>query len=280
VIPCRNEERNISHVLRALPASVNEVIIVDGDSTDRTVEVVLQVRPDAVIVGQHSPGKGAATIAGLSKATGDIVVMLDGDDSMDPGEISSMVDLLVNGADVVHGSRGMIGGGSSDFTFIRRMGNHALRMMVNRLFRVKWTDVTYGFVALWADVIEELKLPDLINNPASALRDAETGKSTRPVAYGHGFEVEVLLLSRAARAGLVVDETPSFERKRRHGTSNLHAAKDGFRVFLAIMKERFFDHDIWIDLGSVARLQRRQVSSPSTTGDRARLASMTATEVQ
>jgi glycosyltransferase involved in cell wall biosynthesis len=262
VIPCRNEEHNISHVLDSLPTSVGEVIIVDGDSTDRTVEVVLAHRPDALIVGQHSPGKGAATIAGLSKATGDIVVLLDGDDSMNSAEIDTMVSLLARGADVVHGSREIGGGGSSDFTFIRRTGNNALRRLINGLYRVSWTDTTYGYVALWADVIDDLKLGDLIDSPASALHDVDTGKSLRPVAYGHGFEVEVLLLCRAARAGLVVEESPSFERKRRTGTSNLHAAKDGFRVLVSILKERFLVRHIVIATDSHARQQRRPIVAP------------------
>jgi glycosyltransferase involved in cell wall biosynthesis len=238
VIPCRNEEKNLPHVFDAIPTAVTEVIIVDGDSTDRTADVAREHWPDVKIIGQHSPGKGAATIAGVLAATGEITILMDGDDSMDPHEIDNMIAALVNGADFVHGSREIGGGGSSDFTFLRRAGNQFLRFLVNGLYRVHWTDPTYGYVAFWSDVIPYLGIQEFVDGPRKHLRDEHTGEHLRPVGYGHGFEIEVLLLCRAAQLGFAIAELPSFEHKRRHGTSNLHAAKDGARVFVAIARER------------------------------------------
>lgn len=238
VIPCRNEEHNLPHVLGSMPSFVTEVIIVDGDSTDRTQDVAREHWPDVKIIGQHSPGKGAATVAGVIAATGDIIILMDGDDSMDPSEINQMVGLLTSGSDIVHGSREIGEGGSSDFTFLRRFGNRMLRYLVNTLYRVKWTDPTYGYVGFWSDVVPILGVEEFVDGPSTQLRDAHTGEHRRPVSYGHGFEIEVLLLCRAAQLGFTVSESPSFERKRRHGTSNLHAAKDGARVFVSIVRER------------------------------------------
>jgi glycosyltransferase involved in cell wall biosynthesis len=60
VIPTLNEALNLPHVLPRLPAMVTEVVIVDGDSTDGTIDVALALRPDARIVRQVGRGKGSA----------------------------------------------------------------------------------------------------------------------------------------------------------------------------------------------------------------------------
>ena len=78
VIPTRNEAKNLPHVLKRIPADVHEVLIVDGLSKDRTVEVARAERPDVRIVTQVVPGKGAALRSGFYEASGDVIVALDG----------------------------------------------------------------------------------------------------------------------------------------------------------------------------------------------------------
>ncbi len=238
VIPYLDEEQNLALVLDGLPTSLSEVILVDGQSRDRSTEVAREHRPDAVFIDQHSPGKGAGSIAGLLAATGDIVVLMDADFSMIPTDIYRFVSKLVAGADVVHGSRNLPGGGSSDFTRARAAGNTALTRIANLFFGVRWSDLTYGYVAMWRDVITSTHLDGLIDGPAYPFYVPEDGSRNRPKAYGHGFEVEVLILCRAARAGFIVEEVPSFERKRRQGTSSLNAFRDGVRVAKALARER------------------------------------------
>ena len=110
VIPTLNEEENIGWVLSRLPQDVDEVIIVDGDSTDRTVEIATALRPDVVAVNQLGRGKGAALVTGLNQAKGDVAVIIDADGSMDPVEIPALVGALLAGADVAKGSRATAGG--------------------------------------------------------------------------------------------------------------------------------------------------------------------------
>ncbi|MFI5461741.1 MAG: glycosyltransferase family 2 protein, partial [Isosphaerales bacterium] len=97
VIPARNEARNIAWVLENMPLGVDEIVLVDGHSSDRTIEVALAIRPDTVVVVDDAPGKGCAIRKGIETATGEFVVMLDADGSMDPQEIGRFVEPLREG---------------------------------------------------------------------------------------------------------------------------------------------------------------------------------------
>src|SRR5438309_1192899 len=131
IIPAKDEESNIAGVLARLPREVDEIILVDGRSNDRTVEMARAARPDLRVVAEPWPGKGSALRAGFANATGDVIVMIDADGSMEPAEISRHLALLDSGFDLVKGSRFMAGGDSTDITGIRRLGNRMLLGLVN-----------------------------------------------------------------------------------------------------------------------------------------------------
>jgi len=214
VIPAKNEARNIGWVLDRIPAEVDEVVLVDGRSTDGTVEVARRLRPDIVIVRDDEPGKGAALRAGFRAATGRYVAMIDADGSMDPGEIPAMIDMLEEGYDLVKGSRFTAGGGTADMSFLRAAGNRGLLELSNLLFGAAHTDLCYGYAAFRRAQILALDLDAV------------------------GFEIETQLFLRSTRQGLRVAEFPSFEAPRRFGTSNLNTFRDGWRVLKTIFSER------------------------------------------
>jgi glycosyltransferase involved in cell wall biosynthesis len=214
IIPTLNEERNVARVLRKLPSLVDEVIIVDGRSTDRTVEIALSVRPDATIVRETRPGKGAAVRAGFAAATGDLIVMLDGDCSMDPGEIERYLRPLAEGADMVKGSRFLAGGGTADMTRLRKAGNRALLVLVNTLYGCRFSELCYGYMAFRRSRLEQLEL------------------------HGDGFEIETELVVQGLLAGFRIEEVPSFEEERAYGESNLHTFRDGWRVLRTLLMAR------------------------------------------
>jgi glycosyltransferase involved in cell wall biosynthesis len=213
VVPTLNEAENLPMLLESLPEDVSEVVIVDGYSTDGTVEVARTHRPDVRVVMEGRPGKGCALARGFAEARSDIIVALDADNSADPGEIRRFVRALRAGADYAKGSRFMSGGGSSDITTMRWLGNRALTTLTNVLHGTSYTDLCYGYNAFW-----KRRLGDIM---------PETD----------GFEVETAMNIRAAKAGLRVVEVPSYERDRAFGESHLHACRDGLRVLRIILGE-------------------------------------------
>ncbi len=223
IIPTRNEALNLPLVLEHIPAAY-EVVVVDGHSTDGSLDVAKALRPGAIVLTQTRRGKGNAMACGFAAATGDILVMLDADGSADPREIPRYVRALMEGADFAKGTRFAAGGGSDDITRIRRMGNWGLNAVVNILYRTSYTDLCYGYNAFWRHCL-----------PALDLAPGETSDEMR---WGDGFEVETLINVRVAQAKLRVVEVPSYEANRVHGVSNLNAVSDGLRVLRTIAAEK------------------------------------------
>ena len=226
VIPALNEERNIPHVLNRIPKDTHQVILVDGESTDNTVEAARNARPDIVVVKQTRRGKGNALACGFEAATGDVIVMLDADGSADPGEMPRFVDALVGGADFAKGTRFALGGGSSDITRLRKLGNDGLTAIFNLCYGRRCSDLCYGYNVFWRYCLPVLGLDATAPSPLGG------GK-----LWGDGFEVETLIHVRIAKAGLKVAEVPSYEYPRLHGTSNLNATRDGLRVVRTMLAE-------------------------------------------
>jgi glycosyltransferase involved in cell wall biosynthesis len=227
VIPAKNEALNLPHVFAELDSDLYEIILVDGNSSDDTVEVARALCPDITVVGQTRKGKGNALACGFAEASGDFIVMLDADGSTDPAEIPRFVEALKQGADFAKGSRFMPGAGSSDISRLRQLGNYFLNKIVNLIYGTRYTDLCYGYNAFRRECLSVI---DLGVGEASA----EPGA----MLWGDGFEVETLINVRIAKAGLVVAEVPSFEHSRHYGTSNLNAFSDGIRVLRTIHAER------------------------------------------
>ncbi|WP_193046541.1 glycosyltransferase family 2 protein [Mycolicibacterium baixiangningiae] len=232
VIPVRNEARNIAWVLEQVADEVDEIILVDGNSTDATLITARSYRPDVKVVAQEGLGKGSALRTGFLAASGDIIVMMDADGSMAPQEIRHYLHFLTNGYDFVKGSRFIVGGGSLDITRFRRMGNRFLLAVFNSLYDAELTDLCYGFCAFHRRYLEHLNLT------------------------ATGFEIEAEMVVRAMQTGLRIAEVPSLELPRRAGKSNLHAIRDGRRVLSTVVS----GHQV----GRIANSARSQVWKPST----------------
>jgi hypothetical protein len=213
VVPAMNEGQNIGQVLERLPEGLHEVILVDGNSKDNTVEAARRAYPGIRVATQSGRGKGDAFRTGFAAVTGNLVVMLDADGSADPAEIPRFVAALEAGADFAKGSRYLDGGGSADITFTRKLGNSVLSGTANLLHGTHFTDLCYGYNAFWARCLPFIAL------------DVP------------GFEVETLINLRIAGAGMKITEVPSYEEDRISGQSNLRTFRDGFRVLGTILSE-------------------------------------------
>jgi len=214
IVPTLNEVKNLPHVLLAIPAVVTELLIIDGGSTDGTVALAQKLRPDALVLVDPRPGKGRALRTGFEHSTGDIIITIDADGSMDPAEIIAFVGALMAGADVAKGTRFIQGAGTDDMGPLRRVGNHGLRLAVRAAFGGRFSDLCYGYMGFWRRVL--------------------------PVFEGNadGFEIETFLSVRSLAAGLRISEVSSFEHRRIHGVSNLRTFRDGWRVLHTIILER------------------------------------------
>jgi glycosyltransferase involved in cell wall biosynthesis len=226
VVPSLNEERNLEHVFARLPR-VDQVVLVDGGSVDRTVERARELMPTIDVVHQTRKGKGNALVCGFAACTSDIIVMIDADGSTDPAEIPRFIKALTDGADFAKGSRFAPGGDSEDITRIRRVGNAGLNFVVNRLFGTSYSDLCYGYNAFWRWVVPYLGLPDMHTPPLP----------NGQMRWGDGFEIETLINVRVAALELKVSEVASVEAARLHGVSNLNAVRDGRRVSRTILQE-------------------------------------------
>src|SRR5262252_8788851 len=94
VIPCYNEQDGIREVIGRLPASVDEIVVVDNNCTDRTAEVASSL--GARVVPESVKGYGAAYKAGLGAATGDVVITMDGDGTYPPESIEALVQQMLD----------------------------------------------------------------------------------------------------------------------------------------------------------------------------------------
>lgn len=213
IIPTLNEEAGIGNVLAEATKLADEVIIVDGFSTDKTVEIAKKF-PNVRVF--QIPGKlGVALKYGFEQAKGDIVVIMDADGSHRVSEVPQAVKAIEDGAEVCMPSRFMPGGGSVDMPPVRVFGNWVFVKMVNLLYGSKYTDLNYGFRAFKKEII-----------PAVNIRCT-------------GFEVITEMSIHAAKKKLKVVEVPSFEEARVGGVGKLHTVRDGWRVLKLILKERF-----------------------------------------
>lgn len=212
VIPTLNEEENLGLVLQSLPKEIEEIVVVDGHSSDKTVEVAKQWKAKVLF---DERGKGSALRKGMETVSGEIIIMMDADCSHVASEIPMLICGINAGYDICMGSRFIQGGGSEDITPIRRWGNKILVMLVNLLWHMNYSDLCYGYRAFRREIIPKLGLE----------------------SDGFGIEAEISI--KAAKAKLKVLEVPSFEKHRFRGVGKLKVIRDGWIVLLRILKELF-----------------------------------------
>ena len=156
VIPCYNEEDGIRHVYAGMPSYVDEVVVVDNNSTDRTAEVARSL--GAKVVFQPRKGYGAAYQAGLPAATCDIIATLDGDGTYPADEISLLVDALEDRKlDFISGARFPLRNPDA-MNFTNKVGNFVLTIATGLLWFRPLRDSQSGMWVFRRSVLPRLKL--------------------------------------------------------------------------------------------------------------------------
>ncbi len=200
VIPCRDEAGSLPGVLAAVPTGY-QVVVVDNGSTDDTAEVARAL--GARVVDEPVPGYGSAVQAGVAAAPPSIVCVLDGDGSLDPGQLPILVDLVRAGADLAVGRRRATE--RSGWPLHARLGNAAVAARLRQKFGLPVHDI--GAVR-------------------AARRDTLLGLGVEDRRSGYPLE----LLVRAGRDGLRVEEREVTYRPRTAGRSKVSGSVWGSAV--------------------------------------------------
>lgn len=215
VIICTlNETPNLPFVLPQLPSGVEEVLLVDGHSTDGTVELARELLPDIRLLYQPGTGKGDALRYGIQEAQGDIIVTLDADGETDPAEVFRFVEPLLQGYDFAKGSR-LAQGRPARMPRYRWFGNKVLAVTFNFLYGTRFTDICSGYNGFRKSAFLQLQL-----------------------RYDN-CEMEQQMLAKATKAGMRVVEVPHRSSGRLAGISKIKGVKQGFIDWFVIIKERF-----------------------------------------
>jgi dolichol-phosphate mannosyltransferase len=160
IIPTLNEETTLADVIVRCKPFVDEILVIDGHSKDRTAEVARSHGARFELDDQK--GKGAAMRRAARMVQGDILVFIDADGSHIPEDIPKLVEPILNGeADHVTASR--VTGGSSELhggfdEFLRLTGSSFITACINVRYKVRLSDSQNGFRAIKKDVFLNLGL--------------------------------------------------------------------------------------------------------------------------
>ncbi len=209
-----NEEESLPHMLPRIPDWVDEVLLVDGHSTDNTVTVANRLRPDVRIVHQPGRGKGDALRCGIEQANSDIIVTLDADGTTDPEDIPRFVQPLLRGYDFVKGSRFALSRPAAKPRH-RIFGNWVIVTTYNILYRTDYTDLCSGYNAFWKQAITRVDLSGWTN------------------------QEEPLLNARVRKAGLKMVEVGHHDKGRTGGETKQPSWRQGSGAIRTVIRERF-----------------------------------------
>lgn len=189
-IPTLNEVEGVKAIMPRIKREwVDEVLIIDGHSTDGTVEWLEQ--NGYKVIPQRKPGLLNAWWQGFEMATGDVIIPFSPDNNSVPEVIPRLIEKIGEGYDIVIASRYMKGAKNEDDTLVTWFGNRLFTGMINRLFGGSYTDAMGMYKAFRKSLIHDLRLDD-----------------SKDEIF------EILLAARAAKRGLRVTEIPGDEPKR------------------------------------------------------------------
>ena len=213
IIPCLNEEQGIEQVLRSMPAFVDEVIVVDNASTDRTSDVAAAL--GARVIREEVRGYGRSYKRGFTYATGDLIVTLDGDHSYPVDALSYLLEAFLHlDVDFLNASRFPVRDARA-MSFKHKFGNLVLSLATSILY-FRWVrDSQSGMWVFRRSILKNMTL------------------ESNGMAFSQEIKIEALKSSQV-RFGEI-----SIMYSSRLGEIKLNPWKDGFYNLYFLVKKRF-----------------------------------------
>jgi glycosyltransferase involved in cell wall biosynthesis len=214
IIPCLNEEQGIEKVLRAMPDFVDEVIVVDNNSTDRTSQVAESL--GAKVVREQVRGYGRSYKRGFAVATGDLIITLDGDHSYPVDALSYLIEAFLHlDVDFLNASRFPVRDRRA-MSFKHKIGNLILSIAMSALY-FRWVrDSQSGMWVFRRSIVKEMKL------------------ESDGMAFSEEIKIEALRNPRIRFGEISILYTS------RLGEIKLNPWRDGMQNLLFLAKKRFF----------------------------------------
>jgi len=214
IIPCLNEEQGIEKILRAMPDFVDETIVVDNNSTDRTSEVAASL--GAKVIREDVRGYGRSYKRGFAGATGELIVTLDGDHSYPVDALSYLLEAFLHlDVDFLNASRFPVRDRRA-MSFKHKFGNLVLTLAMSILFFHWVRDSQSGMWVFRRSILKEMKL------------------ESDGMAFSEEIKIEALRNPRI-RFGEI-----SIQYSSRLGETKLNPWRDGFHNLAFLAKKRFF----------------------------------------
>src|ERR1700733_15071586 len=213
IIPCLNEEQGIESVLRRMPEFVDEVIVVDNGSTDRTSDVAKSF--GARVIREHVRGYGRSYKTGFAYATGDLIVTLDGDHSYPPDAISCLLETFLHlEVDFLNASRFPVRDRNA-MSFKHKFGNLILSLAMSILYFTWVRDSQSGMWVFRRSILAGMRL------------------ESDGMAFSEEIKIEALKLNRHRFAEL------SILYSSRLGEIKLNPWRDGLYNLWFLLRKRF-----------------------------------------
>lgn len=214
IIPTLNEEQTIGQLIdkvrvQKLSSSLS-ILVIDGGSTDRTVQICKD--KDVNVLSQKGKGKGSAMREAVSQTSAEIVVFIDGDGTYSADSLASLVfPLLEDKADMVVGSRNQELREKGSILKFNAVGNKLFNKAINFAMNSVVTDSLSGYRALRRETFNEL------------------------VLLSDKFEIEIEITVEAIAKGLRVIEVPVSYEKRKGSKTKLNPWSDGMIIARSLL---------------------------------------------